>query len=107
MADAVISDYSGAAAEAALLNKPVYFFIPDAERYSGECGINVNALEIFPAVSSADPRELAAAVMGEKATDRDIARVKELLCGGCDGHSAENIIRLALSESTHFSSAGQ
>ena len=107
MADAVISDYSGAAAEAALLNKPVYFFIPDAERYSGECGINVNALEIFPAVSSADPRELAAAVMGEKATDRDIARVKELLCGGCDGHSAENIIRLALSESTDFSSAGQ
>ena len=46
MADTVISDYSGAAAEAALLGKPVYFFVPDTERYSSECGINVNPLGV-------------------------------------------------------------
>ena len=98
LADCVISDYSGAAAEAALLNKPVYFFVPDTERYAAECGINVNPLEVFPTVSFSDPKELDSAVMNEKASADDIALVKELLCGGCDGHSAENIIKLALTQ---------
>ena len=97
MADAVISDYSGAAAEAALLNKPVYFFVPDTERYNAECGINVNPLEVFPSVSFADSNELVAAVLSEKAAAENIAIVKEKLCGGCDGHSTENIIHMALS----------
>ncbi|MBQ9902376.1 MAG: CDP-glycerol glycerophosphotransferase family protein [Clostridia bacterium] len=96
LADAVISDYSGAAAEAALLDKPVYFFVPDTQRYNEECGINVNPLEVFPDVSFAEPRKLVDAVLGEKAADRDIALVKEKLCGGCDGHSTEKIIRAAL-----------
>ena len=97
LADAVISDYSGAAAEAALLNKPVYFFVPDTDRYSAECGINVNPLEVFPAVSFADPADLVSAVLGEKASAEDIVLVRELLCGGCDGNSTRNIIREALS----------
>ena len=98
LSDCVISDYSGAAAEAALLDRPVYFFVPDTERYAAECGINVNPLKVFPNVSFADPRELVAAVLGERAGASDMARVKELLCGGCDGHSTENIIRLALTQ---------
>ncbi len=100
LADAVISDYSGAAAEAALLDKPVYFFVPDTERYSEQCGINVDPLEVFPGVSFAHPDELVTAVLEEKATAADTAHVKELLCGGCDGHSAEKIIRMALSRDT-------
>ena len=87
-----------AAAEAALLNKPVYFFVSDTKRYAAECGINVNPLEVFPTVSFSDPKELDSAVMNEKASADDIALVKELLCGGCDGHSAENIIKLALTQ---------
>lgn len=96
LSDAVISDYSGAAAEAALLDKPVYFFIPDMERYSAECGINVNPAEVFPNVSFSAPEALADAVISEKASDADIALVKKMLCGGCDGHSTEKIVRLAL-----------
>ena len=96
LADCVISDYSGAAAEAALLDRPVYFFVPDTERYAAECGVNVSPLEVFTHVSFADPGELVSAVIGEKATPEDVARVKEMLCGGCDGHSAEKIVRRAL-----------
>ena len=86
------------AAEAALLNKPVYFFVPDTERYAAECGINLNPLEVFPDVSFASPEELVSAVLGEKATSDNISEVKELLCGGCDGHSTENIIKRALTQ---------
>ena len=98
MADAVISDYSGTAAEAALLGKPVYFFVPDTEQYSRECGININPLEVFPDVSFDNPQDLIDAVCGEKAGQREISLVRELLCGGCDGHSAEKIVKLTLSD---------
>lgn len=96
LADAVISDYSGAAAEAALLGKPVYFFTPDLERYSGRCGVNVNPLTVFPNVSFDRAQPLIDAVCGEHASEEDIDLVHELLCGGCDGHSAERIAQLAL-----------
>lgn len=96
LADAVISDYSGAAAEAALLGKPVYFFVPDIESYSARCGMNVNPLEVFPKVSFTEAAPLAEAVCGERASHEDVALVHELLCGGCDGHSTENITKLAL-----------
>lgn len=96
LADAVISDYSGAAAEAALLGKPVYFFTPDIETYSGRCGVNLNPLEVFPNVSFDRAEPLIDAVCHQRASQEDIALVHELLCGGCDGHSAANIAKLAL-----------
>lgn len=98
LADAVISDYSGAAAEAALLDKPVYFFTPDLVRYNKRCGINVDPLTVFPHVSFADAGDLIDAVCHERATQEDIDRVRELLCGGCDGNSAENIVTLAMQQ---------
>lgn len=94
-ADAVISDYSGAAAEAALLQKPVYFFTPDVAEYSGACGININPLEVFPRVSFDNADELLTAIGENRASQDDIATVRELLCGGCDGHSAAKIAALA------------
>lgn len=95
LSDAVISDYSGAAAEAALLDKPVYFFAPDVEKYGGQCGLNLNPLEVFPNVSFANANELIYAVRNDRAEKSDIMHVRELLCGGCDGHSTGHIVDLA------------
>ena len=96
LSDAVISDYSGAAAEAALLGKPLYFFTPDIKKYSKRCGINVNPMEVFPNVSFDKAEPLIEAINSEHATQEDISLVKELLCGGCCGNSAESIAKLAL-----------
>lgn len=96
LADAVISDYSGAAAEAALLGKPVYFFTPDLETYSGRCGVNLNPMEVFPHVSFDRAEPLIGAVCSGSASREDIELVHELLCGGCDGRSTEHIAQLAL-----------
>lgn len=95
LADAVVSDYSGAAAEAALLNKPIYFFTPDVKKYGGQCGLNLNPLEVFPNVSFDNADNLIDAVCNDRAEKSDIMRVHELLCGGCDGHSTEHIVDLA------------
>lgn len=97
ISDIVISDYSGAAAEAALLDKAIYFYTPDVQRYGGECGINLNPLEVFPKISFDEPQRLIEAIEQGECTDSDFRYVRELLCGGCDGHSAEHIATLALS----------
>lgn len=45
VADIIITDYSACAFEAAVLMKPLYFFVPDYDEYSRERGINVNLKE--------------------------------------------------------------
>lgn len=93
--DGVISDYSGAAAEASLLGIPVWFYVPDAAQYDAECGINIDARETFPAVTAENGEELRA-LLSEPYPTTEGERVRELLAGGCSGHSSEDIARLAL-----------
>lgn len=42
VADIIITDYSACAFEAAVLMKPLYFFVPDYKEYSKERGINID-----------------------------------------------------------------
>lgn len=42
IADIIITDYSACAFEAALLMKPLYFFVPDYDEYMKDRGINVD-----------------------------------------------------------------
>ncbi len=42
LADVVVTDYSACAIEGALLNKPLYFYVPDYDIYKAEQGLNVD-----------------------------------------------------------------
>lgn len=44
LADGVISDYSACAIEASVLDKPLWFFIPDYDKYKEERGLNIDVL---------------------------------------------------------------
>lgn len=44
LADKVVTDYSACAFEAAILNKPLYFYVPDYEKYKQEQGLNIEIL---------------------------------------------------------------
>lgn len=48
IADIIITDYSACAFEAALLMKPLYFFVPDYDEYEVKRGLNVNIKEELP-----------------------------------------------------------
>lgn len=48
IADIIITDYSACAYEAALLMKPLYFFVPDYEEYIKDRGINVDLKKELP-----------------------------------------------------------
>lgn len=58
-ADVVITDYSAVAFEAALLGKPVMFYVPDIERYRVSPGLNVDSVLEFSDDSFSDAGRLA------------------------------------------------
>ncbi len=92
-ADAVVTDYSGTASDAACIGLPVYFYLPDYDEYSAQCGINMDAREVFPAAAFEDGEALSRAVLTDHG---ECAKQRELLAGGCDGHSSEKIAKLVL-----------
>jgi len=47
-ADYFITDYSGTAFEACVLNKPLFFYVPDYEDYNVKRGLNVDLFEEYP-----------------------------------------------------------
>ncbi|NTU71138.1 MAG: CDP-glycerol glycerophosphotransferase family protein [Coriobacteriia bacterium] len=52
LCDAVITDYSAVAFEAACIDKPVYYYVYDIEEYRAERGLNFDPLAEIPAMSS-------------------------------------------------------
>lgn len=71
-ADAVITDYSACAFEAAVLERELYFFVPDREEYDTNRGINIDLRSEMPGCVFDDPDELCAAVRAG-ACDRALA----------------------------------
>lgn len=58
LADIIITDYSACAFEAALLNKPLFFYVPDYEMYKEERGLNVDLKTELPFVCFENAEEL-------------------------------------------------
>ncbi len=96
-ADIIITDYSGVAAEASLLGKPVFFYTPDIDEYCGDFGLNTDPSELFPQLTFSDASELMKAI---KSCEKDNAeQIRSLLAGACKGDSAKSIASLALETS--------
>ncbi len=66
LADYVITDYSACTFEAALLNKPLYFFVPDYEKYSKEQGLNVDIFTELTGVTFKETAPLVEALNTKK-----------------------------------------
>lgn len=60
--DCVITDYSAITIEAALLGKPVYFYLFDYEDYLEHNGLNVKLFDEFPSCIFRTAEELVAAI---------------------------------------------
>lgn len=60
--DRIITDYSALGVEAALAEKPLYFYVYDIEDYKEQVGLNVDPLTELPKASARTSEELAQAV---------------------------------------------
>lgn len=65
IADIIITDYSACAFEASILMKPLYFFVPDYEKYSTERGINIDLKKEMPSAVFENAEELVNALKSE------------------------------------------
>lgn len=65
LADIIVTDYSACAFEAALLGKPLYFYVPDYDIYKKEHGLNVDVKLEMPMCCFESADELTAAVGGD------------------------------------------
>lgn len=63
--DCIITDYSALGVEAALLNKPLYYYVYDIDRYEKEIGLNLNPLKELPGASSEKAETIAELVEKE------------------------------------------
>lgn len=97
-ADIIITDYSGVAAEASLLSKPVFFYVPDIDEYSGECGLNIDPCALFPELSYRNTQALIKAISGD-CDEKKALPIREKLAGACKGDSAKSIAGLAVETS--------
>lgn len=59
LCDRIITDYSALGVEAALLNKPLYFYVYDIDEYEKNTGLNINPLEEMPKCSAVTPDRMA------------------------------------------------
>jgi len=59
LCDVVITDYSAVAFEACILDKPLYFYVPDIEEYKRDSGLSFDPLKIIPRVTSKDIAQIA------------------------------------------------
>lgn len=64
LADAVVTDYSAVAFEAAVLEKPLYFWVYDIEEYSHAQGLNLDPRADFPDSTFTDVERLVEALAG-------------------------------------------
>ncbi len=62
VADVIITDYSACAFEASILLKPLYFFVPDYDKYSSERGINIDIKSEMPSAVFEDAEKLSTAI---------------------------------------------
>lgn len=63
IADIIITDYSACAFEAALLMKPIYFFVPDYNEYMKDRGINIDIEKEMEGAVFEEPDKLIEAIM--------------------------------------------
>lgn len=61
----IVSDYSATTLECSFLNKPLWFYVPDYEKYKEEQGLNIDMMAEMPAASFVNENELLKTVKSE------------------------------------------
>lgn len=92
VSDIIITDYSACAFEASVLLKPLYFFVPDYDRYSQERGINIDLKKEMPSATFENAQELIEAI---KADAYDINMLYDFKAKYVKNTGSDNAQRLA------------
>lgn len=65
LSDGIISDYSATSIECSLLNKPLWFYVPDYEQYKTEKGLNIEIQDEFKDACFENENELLSSIQND------------------------------------------
>ena len=88
----IVTDYSATSLECSLLNKPLWFYVPDYEKYKEEQGLNIDIKEEMSSVSFNDEKELLASV---KSGDYNFDNLKRFSDKYIENKGSDNTGKLA------------
>ncbi len=88
----IISDYSATSLECSLLNKPLWFYIPDYDKYKEEQGLNIDIKEEMASASFVGENELLEAV---KSGTYDFDNLKRFSDKYIENKNTNNTAKLA------------
>lgn len=94
--DIVITDYSAISLEAAVLSKPVYFYLFDHEDYMRNNGVNINPCVEMPNNVYYDPEQLIQAIRNGTYDTQALAAFQERYLPGELGTSTGRLTKLIL-----------
>lgn len=94
VADYVVTDYSAAVFEAALLRKPLFFWHFDEERYAKRRGFSLDYARELPGVKSSDVHDIVTAIDANKYDDKKIAAFANKYVAVQDGTSTKQLFAL-------------
>ena len=98
VADYVITDYSAAAIESAILNKPILLYIYDYEKYSKYEGVNTNLYKDLPGYVFKEAKELVNCIKTKKYDQSVLTKYRKKYVTVCDGTSTEKLVKYIMEE---------
>jgi CDP-glycerol glycerophosphotransferase len=107
-ADVLVTDYSSAMFDYALLDRPIVIYAPDWDTYRTLRGTYFDLFEQPPGVVTTTQQELVAALTSGDAESAEAtavrARFRERFCQNADGHAAERCVRAVFPDNPAASS---
>ena len=94
VADYVITDYSAVTFEAAAMNKPLFFWDYDHDKYVADCGLAMDYLHDMPGLISEDPAEIADAIKHRKFSLKRVRDFADKWVTVRDGTCTHQIVQL-------------
>lgn len=96
MCDYFITDYSSLALEAAAMDKPTLFYLPDDERYRSENGVNIDLFQAMPHCTFTAQEDLFRMIDSGAYPMEALQAYKKMYLPQDLGHATEKITELIL-----------
>lgn len=98
VADYVITDYSGISIEAAVLNKPILFYLYDLDDYEKKVGLNIDLLNEMPTSSSKELDDIVNVIKNNKYNYSELKRFRKKYIDNLNGNATEIIVNYVVGD---------
>ena len=98
IADYVITDYSAISIEAAVLNKPIYFYLYDLEEYKNRVGINIDLEKEMPKSTFKSAKKLIKNIENNEYPYDELKKFRDKYLDNLEGNATEKLAKYIVGE---------